>query len=424
MLATLLTARRFLPLFATQFLGAMNDNLFKNAMAVLLLWRAGSAGPALVAAAGGIFILPYALFSGLAGELADRSEMARLIRLIKLYEAALMCLGVVGFQTANAWLLMAVLFGLGIHSTFFGPLKYAILPVHLAPGELVAGNGLVEAGTFLAILLGTILGGGLILQPGGAWIVPLGAIGVGLAGYATARLIPSAPAAAPGLALDWNLWRGTMDILRRARANRSVWQAILAISWFWTVGATVLSQFPVIAKDGLGASSAVVTLFLATFSIGIGVGSMLEARLLKGVLSLRHVPWATLGISLFAWDFVRACDGARFADISAIIAAPAGWRILADLFGLAACGGIYSVPLYTTLQERSAPAIRSRVIASNNVMNALFMVAGALAATLLAGRGVGAGTILELTALANLLALGWLLLTLPADARPAQLRRR
>ncbi len=405
MVITLLAARRFLPLFITQFLGALNDNLFKNAMVLLLLWRAGEAGPALVAAAGGVFILPYALFSSLAGELADGREMAGLIRIIKLFEIALMALGTIGFLAADPWLLMAVLFGMGVHSTFFGPLKYAILPVQLAHHELVTGNGLIEAGTFLAILAGTIMGGGLVLGEGGAWMVSTASIGVAALGYAAARIIPAAPPASPGLRLDWNIWRGTAAILALTRANRPVWRAILAISWFWTVGATVLSQFPVLAKDVLGAGGPVVTLFLATFSIGIGAGSMLEARLLQGTISLRHLPWATAGISLFAWDFVSASTGIHLPNPAAIAGSPAGWRILADLFLLAVCGGIYSVPLYALTQERSDPALRSRVIAANNVMNALFMVAGAVIAAALASQGVGAPAILLITATANLLVL-------------------
>ena len=402
MITTLLSARRFLPLFVTQFLGALNDNLFKNAMVLLLLWRAGSAGPALVAAAGGVFILPYALFSSLAGELADRSVMARLIHVVKLFEIGLMLLGTIGFLTADPWVLMAVLFGMGVHSTFFGPVKYAILPLQLHAHELVTGNGLIEAGTFLAILIGTILGGGLVLLQGGVWIVSTAAILVAALGYAASRAIPHTAPAAPGLPLDWNIWRGTGHILKLTRANPTVWRTILAISWFWTVGATVLSQFPVLAKDVLGASSAVVTLLLATFSIGIGVGSMLEARLLHGEVSLRHVPAAGVGISIFTLDFVLASGAGAFPDPAALLAAPAGWRILADLFALAVCGGIFSVPLYTLMQERSDPAIRSRVIAANNVMNALFMVAGAIAATLLAP--YGAPAILMITAVANLAA--------------------
>ena len=405
----LLATRRFLPLFVTQFLGALNDNLFKNAMVLLLLWRAGAAGPALVAAAGGVFILPYALFSSLAGELADRSVMAGLIRWVKLFEIGLMVLGSVGFLTADPWLLMAVLFGLGVHSTFFGPVKYAILPVQLREGELVGGNGLIEAGTFLAILIGTIAGGGLVLLDGGAWIVSAAGIAVAVLGYAASRGIVRTPPASPGLALDWNIWRGTAGILRLSRANPEVWRAVLAISWFWTVGATVLSQFPVLARDVLGGNGAVVTVLLATFSLGIGAGSMLEARLLKGHVSLRHVPWACFGISVFTFDFVLASGEARFADPAAVFAAAAGWRILGDLFGLAVCGGVFSVPLYTVMQERSDSAIRSRVIAFNNVMNAGFMVAGAIVAAGLASQGVGAPVILVITGVINLAALGVLI---------------
>lgn len=404
MVTVLLGSRRFLPLFIAQFLGALNDNLFKNAMAVLLLWRAGDAGPLLVVAAGAVFILPYALFSSLAGELADRSEMTGLIRKIKLFEVALMVGGAAGLATGEPWLLMAVLFGLGVHSTFFGPIKYAILPLHLGHGELVTGNGLIEAGTFLAILVGTILGGGLVLGAGGIWLVSGCGVLAAAAGYATARAIPIAPAAVPALALGWNIWRGTAAILALGRANRPVWRAILAISWFWTVGATVLSQFPVMAKDVLGAGSGVVTLFLAVFSIGIGAGSMLEARLLRGEISLRHVPLAGLGISLFCLDFVVACDGSRVADVPALLGGGGGWRVLADLFGLALCGGVFSVPLYALMQDRSDVAVRSRIIAANNVMNAAFMVSGALVAAVLTAIGAGAPAILLVTAATNLAA--------------------
>ena len=244
-----------------------------------------------------------------------------------------------------------------------------------------------------------------VLGDGGAWLVSACGVAVALAGYAAARAIPSAAAASPGLVLDWNLWRSTAAIIAIGRANRPVWRAIMAISWFWTVGATVLSQFPVMAKEVLGAESGVVTLFLATFSIGIGVGSMLEARLLRGEVSLRHVPWAAFGISLFCLDFVLACSGSRFATIAALTGSPAGWRVLADLFGLAVCGGVFSVPLYALMQERSDAAVRSRVIATNNVMNAAFMVSGAIIAAVLTALGAGAPNILLVTALANLVAL-------------------
>jgi hypothetical protein len=274
---------------------------------------------------------------------------------------------------------------------------------------LVAGNGLIEAGTLVAILIGTIAGGGLVLRDGGVWIVSLAGIAVAVLGYVASCAIPQTAPAAPGLALDWHIWRGTARMLRLTRENRGVWRAVLALSWFWTVGATVLSQFPVLAKDVLGADGAVVTLLLATFSIGIGAGSLVAARLLAGRVSLRHVPWACFGLSVFMFDFVLASGGGRFADPAALLGAAAGWRILADLFGLAVCGGVFSVPLYTVMQARSDPAIRSRVIASNNVMNAVFMVAGAIVAVGLAGLGVGAPGILMLTAAANMGALAVLL---------------
>ena len=399
--APLLRSRRFLPLFVTQFLGALNDNLFKNALVVLALFQAGAQGPVLVAAAGGVFILPYVLFASIAGELADRYDKARLIRLMKWWECALMVTAAVGFLSGEIGFLMVVLFGLGMQATFFSPLKYGILPDHLGTHEIVAGNGYIEAGTYVGILAGTIAGAALIRDAEGPMVVSVAGLAVALAGVLAARAIPPAPPLGARVAIGWNLPRETVRIVAHARHDRVIWHAVLGISWFWMVGLVLLTQFPVVAKDVLGGDAALVTLLLTGFTAGVGVGSVLCPILLRGEVSARHVAWATLGISLFTWDFAASCEAAGAAGVTsirAVLASLAGWRMLGDLFALAFCGGVFSVPLYALVQARAAPDERARMIAANNVLNAGFMVAGSAVAGALAAWGMGAPAILRLLA--------------------------
>jgi MFS family permease len=412
---SLLRTTRFLPLFATQMLGAINDNLFKNALVVLVLYRLTGAGPILVALAGGIFILPYALFSAVAGQLADRYEKSRMIRLTKFLELAIMLLAAAGFLTGNVAALMLVLFGLGVQATFFSPLKYGILPDHLHEDELVAGNGLIEAGTFVGILMGTLAGGGLIVLHGGPVVVAAAGIALALAGIAAAYFVPPAPSAAPDLKIGWNIAAETGTLISEANQNRPVWLSLLGISWFWAVGATLLAEFPTIARVDLHAGGHVVTLMLACFSVGVGLGSIVCARLLHGEVSARLVPFAAIGISLFTADFaIAAISGGHLHDVSQMLASWQGKRMLVDLILLAACGGVYSVPLYAICQEKSAASHRSRMIAANNVLNAVAMV---LAAVITAGIyevWPSAPGILLLTASANIAVAVWLFRSLPA----------
>ncbi len=423
---SLLGRRRFLPLFLSQFLGAFNDNLVKNALAILILFRlaagtetgAGTDGQILVTAATGIFILPYMLFGATAGQLADRFEKSGLIRLCKLLEIGLMAAAAYGFLTADVWLLMGVLFGLGVQATFFSPLKYAILPDHLGRDELVAGNALIEAGTFLAILAGTVVGGALVLADGGVGATAALAVAVAAAGAVAAWFVPKTPVAAPGLRIDPNPLRETRAILRAARADRTIWLSILGISWFWLFGAVLLSQFPALTKDVIGADEHVVTLLLVVFSVGVGVGSILCNRLLAGAISARYVPFAALGMSVFGLDLYLAVDGYLAAGVGAagvgaasasligaaeFLAGPGGWRIVADLFLLAVCGGLYSIPLYVIVQDRSPEAQRARMVAANNVMNAVFMVGAAAASAAMLAAGVGVPGVILATVAANTL---------------------
>ncbi len=387
---SLFGSKRFLPLFATQFLGALNDNVFKNALMILVAFRlaeeAGLNGQVLVTVAAGIFILPFFLFSATAGQLADRFEKSLLIRWIKTSEIVVMGLGALSLWMGSPGFMLGVLFAMGAQSAFFGPVKYSILPDHLSEEELIGGNALIEAGTFLAILIGTIAGGLLILTDFGTTVVSGVVVLLAIAGWATSLAIPKTPIADPSLRIEPNFAAETARIVGRARENRSVFLSILGISWFWLVGATFLAQFPAFTKDVLAADETVVTLFLTVFSIGIGVGSLICNRLVKGEITAKYVPFGILGMTVFVVDLYMATsglsnDGSTLVGAAAFLSAPENWRILADLLGIAICGGIFIVPLYAIMQSRAAEAERSRVVAANNILNAGFMVIGSLAAT-------------------------------------------
>ncbi|WP_158743086.1 acyl-[ACP]--phospholipid O-acyltransferase [Acidisphaera sp. L21] len=421
---SLLRSRRLAPLLVTQTLGAINDNLFKNALVVLVLFQVAQGGAAMVAAAGGVFIFPYVLLSATAGQIADRFEKQRTIFWVKVAELGLMVLAAIGFWLGSLPVLFAVLFGLGVQATFFSPLKYSILPNHLAESELVAGNGLVEAGTFLGILIGTIAGGALYALDDGPAIVSMVGLAIAVGGIASAWFIPVAPSDAAGLRVGWNLARETGVLLRTARANRPVWLCLLGLSWFWVVGATLLAELPTLVRDDMGADAHVVTLMLTFFSIGVGAGSLLCARILKGEVTARHVPFAAIGLSIFIWDFAHAVTHAHgLSDVHAVLTTVPGWRMLADLLLLSMCGGLYSVPLYATIQERSAPAARARMIAANNVVNAVAMAGAAVVTALLALAGVAPVTILLLTAVANLAVAIWIMRLLPQETLRALFQR-
>lgn len=408
---SLLNKRRFLPLFITQFLGAFNDNAFKNALVILITYitaeKAGMDPQILVTLAAGIFILPYFLLSATAGQLADKYEKSRLIRRMKLIEIVLMAAAALAFATQSVWGLMAVLFCMGMQSTFFGPLKYSILPQHLEDSELIAGNAMVSAGTFIAILLGTIVGGLLILAEmhvplltpltgghisGGVLMVSALTIGIGVLGWFASRSIPQAPASEPELRISWNMPRETWRIICFAREEEDVFLSIVGISWFWLVGATFLAQFPNFAKVTLGADETVVTFFLTMFSIGIAIGSMLCDKLLKGIVSGIYAPAGALGMALFTvglyWlskDYIPAPEDQLMGFLD-FAQDSTNWPIIFCLLAVSVCGGIYVVPLYAIMQSRSPKEHRARIIAANNIMNSLFMVVAALASTaMLAG---------------------------------------
>ena len=381
----LLTERRFWPLFWTQFLGAFNDNLFKNALVILIAYRSmtllGISSATIVVACAGVFIFPFFLFSATAGQLADRYPKWILMRWVKVWEIGVMVLAGVGFATDSLALLLTVLFLMGMQSTFFGPAKYAILPELLDDETLVGGNALVAMATFLAILLGTITGG-LVVAGGERWVSKLGLMVVAVAalGFVTSMYIKKLPAANPDLTVSLNPVKPTIDILRLTRRVRSVFLSVLAISWFWFLGASFLSLLPNFSKDVLAGGETVVTLCLATFCVGIGSGSMLCERLSRRHLELGLVPLGSIGISIFAidlafsgWRFVAPAEGVMLT-VAQFLRQPGGVHVLIDLFMIAVFSGFYTVPLMTFIQQRSASTERSRVIAGNNILNALLMV--------------------------------------------------
>jgi 1-acyl-sn-glycerol-3-phosphate acyltransferase len=405
----LLTERRFGPFFGVQFLGAFNDNVFKQALVILLAYQTASytamSSDTLQNLAQALFVLPFFLFSATAGQLADKYEKSRLITITVAIELAVMALGAVGLFTQDLALLLAALFLGGAQSTLFGPVKYAILPQHLQESEIVGGNGMVEMGTSIAILLGMVYGGWMVTQPGwGIAGVAVSAMAISAAGIALSRFIPLAPAADPGLRINWNPLTETWRNLRFTTQNRTVFLSILGISWFWFYGSMFITQFPNLAKNVLAASEQVVTLLLVVFSIGIGVGSLLCERLSGRKVEIGLVPFGSIGLTLFAVDLWWAASShvphgqqglAQFARDAA------HWRMLFDLLMIGVFGGFYIVPLYALIQTRSDPAHRSRIIAGNNILNAVFMVAAAVLAIGLFAAGLTIPELILVTALFN-----------------------
>ncbi|MCX7166039.1 MAG: MFS transporter [Rhodocyclales bacterium] len=406
--SSLLRARRFAPLFVTQFLGALNDNVLKNAMVVLLTFQAASwttLKPELLAnLAAGIFILPFFLFSATAGQLADKYNKARLARMVKLLEIGIVVVAGAGLALHSLETLFASLFLLGLHSTLFGPVKYAILPQHLKSDELVGGNALIEAGTFIAILIGTLLGGLLAgSSDGTAWIVGAGLV-IATGGYLASRAIPDATPPAPDLIISLNPVTETWRNVRFAQENRTVFLSIMGISWFWLFGALFLAQFPAYTKNVLGGSETAVTLLLATFTFGIGMGSLLCEKLSDHRVELGLVPLGSIGMTLFALDLALASP-ATPAPIPlgalALLQTGATWRVLIDLSLIGIFGSFFIVPLYALVQQRSHPEHRARIIAANNIMNALFMVVGALAASGMLAAGLSIPMLFAVAAVCN-----------------------
>ena len=389
---SLLGQRRFAPFFATQFLGALNDNIFRNGMVILITFQgvlvAGMDHTQLANVAAGLFILPFFLFSATAGQLADKYEKSMLIRRIKMLEIGLMLLAAFALVSQSYSLLLLVLFLMGCQSTMFGPVKYAYLPQQLADDELVGGNALVESGTYIAIILGLIVGGiavsaGISGQFGFSNQSILGGclIVVALTGYMMSRQVPQTQAVDPMLKINWNAWQETWHIVKFAREERSVFLSILGISWFWFFGSAMTIQIPAYTLDILSGNETITTILLAAFAVGVGIGSLLCERMSGHRIELGLVPFGSIGLSLFAVDLYFAQPESHLLAVSSIgefLGRSGSWRILADLALLGAFGGFYSVPLYALIQKRSKRQHLSRIIAANNIINSLLMVAAAI----------------------------------------------
>ncbi len=416
----LLSQRRFAPFFWTQFLGAGNDNLFKFAFTVMVTYQlqvswlpADKAGLAI----GALFILPFLLFSATSGQLTDKFDKTAVIRFVKNLEIGVMALAALGFITHNPAVLLGCVFLMGLHSTLFGPVKFAYLPQHLNERELTGGNGMVEMGTFVAILLGNVAGGLLIALPGvGATYVAIGCVGAALLGRFTAQLVPATPATDPGLKINWNPVSETLRNLKLAHGNIVVFRSLLGISWMWFFGAVFLSNFPVFAKDVLHGDEHVASLLLVVFSIGIGIGSLLCEMLSKRHVEIGLVPAGAIGMSVFSIDLYFASRGlpnVAAQTVGQFMSQPAHWRVMADLALLSLFAGLYSVPMYALIQLRSEPSHRARIIAANNILNALFMIVSSVAAGAMLGAGFTVPQVFLATGIANAVVAGYIFLLVP-----------
>ena len=417
----LLTQRRFAPFFWTQFAGAANDNLFKFAFTVMvtyqlqLSWMPPAMAGLII---GALFILPFLLFSATSGQLTDKFDKTKMIRFVKNLEIAIMVVAAWGFFRADAVVLLACVFLMGLHSTLFGPVKFAYLPQVLDARELTGGNGMVEMGTFVAILLGQVAGGLLVAMPGiGHVSVAVACLALALAGRAVAQAIPAAPATDPTLVINWNPISETWRNLKLAYGNVVVFRSLLGISWMWFFGAVFLSQFPSFAKDVLHGNEQVASLLLVVFSIGIGIGSLLCETLSRRQVEIGLVPLGAIGMSVFAIDLYFASRGlsepSSTWDAMEFISRPAHWRVMADLGLLSLFAGLYSVPMYALIQMRSQPTHRARIIAANNILNALFMIASSVIAGALLGAGFTIPQIFLFTGIANALVAAYIFLLVP-----------
>jgi MFS family permease len=417
----LLRTRRFLPIFATQFLGAFNDNLFRTSMVMLVIY--GIYGDAeqeatFSAIAGGLFILPFFLLSALAGQLADSSDKAKIIRIVKTAEILIMLVGAVGLYFHIIWLMLAALFAMGVHSTFFGPIKYAILPQHMRDDEVLAATGLVEAGTYVAILGGTLLGGVLVMRHSDGsfhaiWAA-IGVIFVAFIGRWIGGMVPPAPpeADAPPSKMDWHIIRASITLVNATLHIPRLFLAILAISFFWAMGAVLAAQFPPLVKNALGSDQQVATLFLGTFSIGVALGSVAVNRLLGGHVSAKFSPASAIFMGLFVLDLYRRVNGwppagPELRDLTAFLAVPGSLMIVMDLLGVAIAGGMFVVPLYAFLTTTVPKDETARTIAANNIVNSGFMVLATAILTVAVMLGVTVNDSLLIVALGSIIA-AWL----------------
>ncbi len=417
----LLRQRRFAPFFATQFLGAFNDNVFRNGLVILVTFQsisiAGMDASEMANIAGALFILPFFLFSATAGQLADKHEKSRLIRAIKVLEICLMLIAAFAlYNGAYLWLL-AVLFLMGCQSTLFGPVKYAYLPQQLATHELIGGNALVESGTYTAIILGLMVGGiSVAIDPGNNLILASCLVGISTLGYLASRSIPIVRAVDPELQFNWNTFTETWRIVSFARKDKNVFLAILGISWFWFLGSAITLQIPAYTLVVLNGNETVTTILLVAFAVGVGIGSLLCERMSGRHIELGLVPFGSIGLSVFAVELYFAQPVQHLVAVGSILeflARPGSWRVLIDMSLIGAFGGFYSVPLYAMLQSRAERQHLSRIIAANNILNSIFMVSASILALVLLKSGVSIPQFFLVLAVLNALVATYIYSLLP-----------
>jgi len=433
----LMQEKRFRPFFFTQFLGAFNDNVFKTALITLVAFHTARLtsidGSRLATLLPGLFILPFFLFSATAGQLADKYEKSQIIRLVKVFEIGIMLFASAGFFLHNIWLLAAALFMMGMHSTLFGPVKYAYLPQHLKESEIVGGNGMVEMGSFVAILLGQVLGAWLAMQSEHALLTSSTVLVIAVLGYWTSCGVPNSPAVAPKLKINWNPITETYRNIKFIWQHQAIWLTIIAISWFWFYGATLLAQFPNFAKNILHGDESLFILLLSIFSLGIGIGSLMCEKLSKGKVELGLVLFGATGLTLFGADLYFAStsiyeslNNKALLDYAIFIGMHYDaeghliftyWRLLADIGLIGVFGGLYIVPLYAFIQTRSEKSHQSRVIAANNILNALFMVISALFSVQVFNMGLNIPQLFLVTALLNVIIMIYLCIRQPIYLR-------
>lgn len=406
---SLLKQRRFAPFFTTQFLGAFNDNVFRNGLIILITFQGvqilGMDAGQLANISGALFILPFLLFSSLAGQLADKYEKSRLMRIIKAAEIGLMTFAAFALVNQMYPALLIVLFLMGCQSTMFGPVKYAYLPQQLDTDELIGGNALVESGTYMAIIFGLIVGGlSVAADPSRQTILASCLVVIATLGYLSSRSVPLTKAVDPALKLNWNVWTETGRIIGYSRKDRSVFLSILGISWFWFFGSVITLQLPAYTLEIINGNEQITTTLLVAFAVGIGIGSLLCERMSDHRVELGLVPFGSIGLSVFAIDLYFAQSTLHVVAVNSVgefLARPGSIRLLFDLTMLGIFGGFYSVPLYAMIQQRAERQHLSRTIAANNIINAIFMVAAAILAMLALYLGVTIPQIFVLLAILN-----------------------
>jgi 1-acyl-sn-glycerol-3-phosphate acyltransferase len=404
----LMLERRFLPFFITQFLGAFNDNVFKNALIILIAFQGAQFSSietnTLTNLSAGLFILPFFIFSATSGQLIDKTEKSLSMQRIKMLEIFIMLCAAWAFSAGELYLLIALLFLMGAQSTLFGPAKYSYIPQHLDDNELIAGNALVQMGTFVAILIGTMVGGLLIADDDGRELVSIVLVVIAVLGYVSSRLIPLTPSPCPELKINWNIFSETWRNIAFIHSNRTVFLSVLGISWFWFLGATYLVQLPNYTKLTLGGNEQVVTLLLTLFTLGIGSGSLLCNWLSGQKVEIGLVPFGSIGLTLFGIDLYLAkpvLESAELLGLAAFLQTEGSIRVIIDVMLLGVFGGFYIVPLFALVQQRSDPEHLSRVIAGNNIINALLMVLSAIMAIVLLGSGVSIAQLFLVVAILN-----------------------